>query len=144
MNPNPKIIRARALAQDRAALTRIRRDAKRHHPPFPTNGCACFLSVLLRAAGLDDLAVILGAEELADTLEARGWFRVPVGQQQAGDVGVCQDLNGNGRSDHIFFVVQAHGADRMTIVDNQATGTHTRYASGRGKTPVRHFLRAKP
>jgi hypothetical protein len=137
-----RIAGAIELGRSAAGIRAARRLAREREPGFPHNGCAAFLSALLHQAGLADLPVILGAQDLADTLARRGWKRVPRGEQRAGDVAVCTDLDGNGRSDHIFLILEARGPDLMLIVDNQAAKPHLRSAAGGGKTPVGYFLRA--
>jgi hypothetical protein len=118
---------------------------------WPRNGCAANLSALLQATGIG-VPMVLGAGALANKLggafNSRGWGHVPVGAQQAGDVGVTFDLGGNPGADHIYFVVNRVDSDEMTIADNQGNAPHTRFASGRpaaGKhrqVPTDYFLRA--
>ncbi|MBV9076705.1 MAG: hypothetical protein JO048_04390, partial [Methylobacteriaceae bacterium] len=124
-------IRERAFA----AMTRI------YGKPTARNACACTLSMFLRASGVD-VEVEYGAGNLARILEKeRGWQRVPVGQQQPGDVGVTQDRLPPAGADHIYLVVARLDADRMLIADNQqASAPHPRWASG--QTPTAYFLRA--
>lgn len=115
-------------------------------PPFPKNGCAATLSALLRMAGIQVpmtlgagvLAHILGGKPgMGGAIKCRGWEHIPVGQQNAGDVGVTYDLGGNAGADHIYLVVEPLGQDEMVIADNQDTKLHHRFASGKGKTPDR-------
>lgn len=87
-----------------------------------------------------------GAGKLAHLLELRGWNRVSRGDQIPGDVGVTFDADHSiPGSDHVYLVIEALGADRMMIADNQnpEDAPHERYASGKGhKTPTDYFLRA--
>ena len=117
--------------------------AKRAWSYFPHNGCAANLSALLQLAGIN-VPMILGAGKLAHTIEARGWARISVGSQQAGDVGVTLDQGAPAGADHIYLVlsVDAGNSDKMSVSDNQDNEPHSRYASGHGKTPTKYFLRA--
>lgn len=136
-----KIEQLIALGQTSHGIATAREAAKKALPEFPHNGCATFVSCLLREAGID-VPILVGAEELAHHLEhVRGWVRHSVGNQIAGDVAVTKDENDNGRADHIFVVLEPRGADLMLIADNQSTQPHVRYASGHGKTPVDYLLR---
>ena len=114
---------------------------------YPHNACAATLSSFLIGAGIS-VPMTLGAGNLAARLKNnRGWDTVKVGQQMAGDVGVCQDNTPPAGADHIYLVVEVDDDDdddKMVIADNQAQGTtHVRYASGKGgKTPTAYFLRA--
>ena len=115
-------------------------------PPFPKNGCAATLSALLRNAGID-VPMTLGAGRLAHILGSplpgsRNWTHIPVSKQAAGDLGVTFDLGGNPGAAHIYGVIEAFDDDQMVIADNQASTTHRRFASGKGKTPTDFFLRA--
>jgi len=110
--------------------------------PFPHNGCAANLSALLQLAHID-VQMTLGAGRLAHRLrDQRGWAVVPVGKQEAGDVGVTYDEGGNPGADHIYLVTQVLTKDEMVISDNQDKVVHHRFASGKGKTPTEYFLRA--
>lgn len=115
------------------------------HIKYPRKSCAATLSHFLRKAGID-IPVTTGAQNLADRIHFnRGWTKIKVGKQQAGDVGVCFSMaNDVPGADHIYLVIQAVDEDLMVIVDNQHQGdTHRRYASGKGgKTPTEYFLRA--
>jgi len=114
---------------------------------YPHNACAATLSAFLQQAGID-VPMTLGAGRLAARLKMnRGWTRIAVGNQRAGDVGVCYDNDTKiAGADHIYLVVGVDpmNSDKLTIVDNQRQGqTHPRYASGHGgKTPTEYFLRA--
>ncbi|MCX7294013.1 hypothetical protein [Janthinobacterium sp.] len=113
-------------------------------PPLH-NGCAATLSALLISAGVE-IPFTLGAGHLAQRLGGSGslsrrWQRIDVGEQQAGDVGVTYDLKSPPGADHIYLVAERLDADAMRIADNQQAQTHTRYASGKDKTPTAYFLR---
>ncbi len=139
------IARLIALGSSAEGLAQARKTAAGWLGDYPHNGCAAHLSALLQAAGIG-VPKTLGAGDLAHTLQARGWRRIPRGGQQAGDVGVTYDLDpSRPGADHIYLVVEALGEDRMMIADNQRTEDrpHERYASGAGgKTPTEYFLRA--
>ncbi len=110
---------------------------------YPHDGCAITLSVLLQEAGVD-VEDVYTAIELGRVLRKdRGWQVVPIGSQQAGDVGsTCGKVAAHGR-DHIYLVLKPDNADEMIIADNQASEPHFRWASGKGgKTPTTFFLRA--
>ncbi len=111
---------------------------------FPSNGCAVHLSALLQQAGID-VPMTAGAGKLAARMEARGWLRMPVGQQQPGDIGVCFDNDhGMPGSDHVYLVVARVDDDEMLIADNQRTvdAPHQRFATGKDETQTEYFLRA--
>lgn len=109
---------------------------------FPSDGCAITLSVLLQNAGIAVPDTFM-AIELARLLEnGRLWQRVPVGQQQAGDIGSTCGTEPHHGTDHVYLVLRKVNNDEMVIADNQAREPHFRYASGVGKTPTRYFLRA--
>ena len=128
-----------------AGLKAARTVAKAALPQYPTNGCAAHLSALLQQAGMD-VPMTLGAGKLAQRIADRGWTRIDVGSQIAGDVGVCLDNDPTpAGADHIYLVINPLGADEMMIADNQRTtdAPHKRRASGAdGKTPTEYFLRA--
>lgn len=109
---------------------------------YPSDGCAITLSTLLREAGMD-VPATYQALALGSVLKKRGWVVVPVGQQQAGDVGSTCGPTPHHGTDHIYFVLQPLNHDEMVIADNQSSRPHFRWASGQGgKTPTRFFLRA--
>jgi hypothetical protein len=117
-------------------------------PPFPKNACAATLSSLLQLAGIN-VPMTLGAGKLAHILHgpihSRNWIAIPVGSQQAGDVGVTFDDNNIPGADHVYLVVKVVTTDEMIIADNQATELHKRAASGAGgRTPTEYFVRAAP
>ncbi|WP_449433777.1 glycoside hydrolase domain-containing protein [Pseudomonas putida] len=137
----PELIRQGTTA---AGLKAARGTAAASLPGYPSNGCAAHLSALLQQAGID-VAMTWGAGKLAHVLADRGWSKVAVGGQKAGDVGVCFDNDPTpAGADHIYLVVDTFGPDEMMIADNQRTkdAPHTRFASGNGKTPTEYFLRA--
>lgn len=109
---------------------------------YPSDGCAITCSTLLAEAGIN-VPHTFQALALGNKLKERGWAVVPIGQQQAGDVGsTCGPVAHHG-SDHIYFVLKNLNGDEMVIADNQSSSPHFRWASGQGgKTPTRFFLRA--
>jgi hypothetical protein len=134
-----------SLGSSAKGIAQAQAKAKKAWPPFPQNGCGANLSALLQLAGID-VPTTLGAGKLAHILggqlESRGWDHIPVGQQDAGDVGVTFDEGGNPGADHIYLVVQRIDKDEMLISDNQATTPHHRFATGKARTPTEYFLRA--
>jgi hypothetical protein len=118
---------------------------------FPHNACAATLSALLQASGIN-VPMTLGAGKLAHILggsiNSRNWTHIPVGQQRAGDVGVCFDDDTSiPGSDHVYLVAEAINHDEMIIADNQKPTKHRRCASGKDcgegkKTATEYFLRA--
>jgi hypothetical protein len=113
---------------------------------WPHNGCAANLCALLQLSGID-VPMTLGAGKLAHVLggqiNSRHWVHIPVGDQKAGDVGVCFDNNGGvAGADHIYLVLRRIDSDEMVIADNQDSAPHKRFASGGHKTPTEYFLRA--
>lgn len=128
-------------AQRRAAVALGLEDAQ---PPLH-NGCAATLSALLISVGVE-IPLTLGAGHLAQRLggsgsQSRRWQRIDVGEQQAGDVGVTYDQTSPPGADHIYLVAERLDADTMRVADNQQAQTHTRYVSGKDKTPTAYFLR---
>ena len=137
----PQLIRNGSYAD---GLKAARETAAASLPGYPTNGCAAHLSALLRHSGID-VAMTWGAGKLAHVLAERGWSEIAVGSRRLGDVGVCYDNDPTPPgSDHVYLVVGTSGPDEMLVADNQrkTDAPHTRYASGRGKTPTEYFLRA--
>jgi|HubBroStandDraft_6_1064221.scaffolds.fasta_scaffold201329_1 hypothetical protein len=110
---------------------------------YPTDGCAITLSVLLQEAGISVADTYL-AFDLGNVLKNnRNWQFVPVGQQQAGDVGSTCGSTPHHGTDHIYLVLQLVNTDEMVVADNQAEAPHFRWASGKGgKSPTTFFLRA--
>ncbi|MBP1847013.1 hypothetical protein J2046_005295 [Rhizobium petrolearium] len=134
------------LGSSRRSIAEVHRRAARYMEgsgyQFPTKSCAATLSAFLQMADIP-IRTTLGAGRLAERIEEdRGWLRVEVGRQEPGDVGVTYDTSDPPGADHIYLVVGVHDADLMTIADNQAPRPHERYASGRGRTRTRYFLRA--
>lgn len=108
---------------------------------FPHDGCAITLSVLMQQAGIE-VSDTFPAIALGQALQRRGWKKIPVGQQQKGDVGsTCGTVAHHG-TDHIYLVLRDVNDDEMVIADNQETSPHFRFASGNGKSPTTFFLRA--
>jgi hypothetical protein len=110
---------------------------------YPADGCAITLSLLLQGSGIDVPDTFL-AMKLGHILhQDRHWSVIPVGEQQAGDVGsTCGEHSQHG-VDHIYLVLRRVNADEMIIADNQHQHPHFRWASGQGgKSPTRFFLRA--
>ena len=108
---------------------------------YPTDGCAITLSVLLQGAGID-VPDTYQALAIGNVLKARGWTLVPLGSQQAGDVGSTCGATPVHGSDHVYLVLKPMNPDEMVIADNQAPQPHFRFISGQGKTPTKFFLRA--
>jgi hypothetical protein len=138
----PELIRRGSSAD---GLKEARTAAAASLPGYPKNGCAAHLSALLRESGID-IPVTWGAGKLAHLLADRGWTKIAVGKQMAGDVGVTFDNDPTPvGADHIYLVVKTLGPDEMLIADNQRTKDepHSRFASGHGKTPTEYFLRAE-
>jgi hypothetical protein len=139
----PALIEIGSSAQGLAKARKIAKDAWEE---FPHNGCAAHLSALLQLAEID-VSMILGAGALTKAIKARGWKKIGVGSQQAGDVGVTFDLLEPPGADHIYLVLAAVDKDVMQIADNQKKTPHARAASGKnvgegGKTKTEYFLRA--
>jgi hypothetical protein len=108
---------------------------------YPSDGCAITLSVLLQQSGIA-VPDTFAAFALGRMLEQRGWRRIAIGQQQAGDVGSTCGAAPHHGTDHIYLVLKAVNADEMVVADNQAPTPHFRRASGGGKSPTTFFLRA--
>ncbi|MEH2489344.1 hypothetical protein [Bradyrhizobium sp. AZCC 2230] len=109
---------------------------------YPSDGCAITLSVLLQKAQINIADTYL-AFDLGNKLKGRGWTVVPVGGQQAGDVGSTCGPTPHHGTDHIYLVLKPVNSDEMLIADNQAQAPHFRWASGKGgKSPTTFFLRA--
>ena len=130
-----------AAQLDAAQATAARRLLAYDGEQYPSDGCAITLSVLLQEAGINVpdtfQAIVLGR-----ILAKRSWSQIPVGSQAAGDVGsTCFETPHHG-TDHIYLVLRPVNADEMVIADNQSTEPHFRFASGKGKSPTRFFLRA--
>lgn len=112
--------------------------------------CAATLSCFLNEGGIPVVKTV-GAGNLARRLEERGWQKVKVGEQRAGDVGVTVDADpSRPGADHVYLVSERIDDDLMFIADNQMVGRrHHRTASGEkkgemrgGRTGTAYFLRA--
>jgi hypothetical protein len=135
-----------AIGSDKDKLLAVQHSAARKEivavgEKYPRDGCAITLSCLLQEAGFDVpdtyQAIALGA-----LLKNKGWQPVPIGQQQAGDVGSTCGPTAHHGVDHIFLVLSAVNHDEMVIADNQQQAPHFRWASGKGgKSPTKFFLR---
>ena len=108
---------------------------------YPSDGCAITLSLLLQQAGIS-VPDTYQALELTDVLVDRGWQRIAIGDQQRGDVGSTCGKKPNHGSDHIYLVLKTLNKDEMVVADNQEREPHFRFASGKGRTPTKCFLRA--
>lgn len=109
---------------------------------YPSDGCAITASVLLQEAGLV-VPDTFQAIALGRWLLAHDWQEIPVGKQQAGDIGsTCGDAPHHG-VDHVYVVLREVNDDEMVVADNQRPEPHFRWASGKGgKSPTKFFLRA--
>jgi len=111
---------------------------------YPSDGCAITLSVLLQDAGISVPDLFMAIELTSELKNKRKWEIIPLGQQQAGDIGTTCGNTAQHGSDHIYLVLKKINDDEMLIADNQAREPHFRWASGEGgKTPTKYFLRAK-
>ena len=109
---------------------------------YPHDGCAITLSTLLQEAGID-VPDTYQALAMGNVLLKRGWKKIAVGQQKAGDVASTCGSTPNHGSDHVFFVLKVLNPVENLIADNQRTSPHLRFTDGRdGRTPTTHFLRA--
>lgn len=135
-----KAAKLRELMSTPAGIARVQAEAKRRYPDFPKSGCGANLSTAVRLAGYD-IEFNTWAQDVIDEMRREGWTVVSKRDGRAGDVGVSIDLNGNGATDHVFYVVSRDG-DRMLVADNQAKAPHPRTISGKdGKTATDFFLR---
>ena len=109
---------------------------------YPQDGCAITLSVLLQEAGAKVPDTYM-AIDMCETLQSRGWTKIPVGSQQKGDVGSTCGAVAHHGTDHIYVVLRDLGnGDEMVVADNQEPVPHFRFASGKGKSATTYFLRA--
>jgi hypothetical protein len=102
------------------------------------NACAATLSEFMDLVNIN-IPITLGAATLAARVQGRGWNKISVGGQRAGDVAIAVN------NVHIFLVVQAIDNNQMLVADNQAPGPHPRRASGDASlnhSPTAYFLRA--
>ncbi|MET3134364.1 hypothetical protein AAKU55_004660 [Oxalobacteraceae bacterium GrIS 1.11] len=125
-------------AQLRAGKKLMRYDGE----VFPQNACAITLSTLLQDAGII-VPDIFQALALGIYLHSkRGWTRVDIGDQQAGDIGSTCGENAQPGNDHIYIVSERVDNDQMIVIDNQESEAHIRFVTGKNKTPTTFFLRA--
>ena len=111
------------------------------HESWPHDGCALNLANLLQEGGIA-VPDVTQALALGNYLhDERKWQKIPVGQQQPGDVGSTCGPTAHHGYDHIYLVLERQDSDKMVIVDNQQPLPHERLASGKGKTPTKFFLR---
>lgn len=141
-----KIIEVMNIAKTPARYDKIQEVAaielfKLAHENWPHDGCALNLCNLLQEGGIP-VPDIMQALALGNYLrDKREWKIIPVGQQQPGDVGsTCGETTHHGY-DHIYLVLERINDDKMIIADNQKPVPHERFASGKGKTPTKFFLR---
>ena len=147
LNDKPVVLKALEIAKDAVTYSQVQTTAAEElfrlaGENWPLDGCAINLSNLLQKSGLP-VPDILQALKLGEHLRVqRGWQVIPIGQQQPGDVGsTCGSIPNHG-SDHIYLVVERITDNEMLIADNQSSHPHTRFVTGKGKTPTTFFLRA--
>jgi hypothetical protein len=135
-----------AIASDASQLQRCQKIAAKKLLDFdgeiyPSDGCAITLSIIFQQAGVA-LADTYMAIDVGPALKKLGWTEIAVGEQRTGDVGsTCGDAAQHG-VDHVYIVVRAINSDEMIVADNQQQEPHSRWASGKGRSPTRFFLRA--
>ena len=140
----PKVLE---IASDPAAYRDVQHEAAQElfagaGEDWPHDGCAINLSDLLQKGGIP-VPDVLQALKLGTHLrDHRGWQIIANGQQQPGDVGSTCGTTANHGFDHIYMVLQRVDQDEMVIADNQRPQPHTRFVSGKGRTPTKFFLRA--
>jgi len=142
-----KLIR---ITNDPAKVQNAYTLARAIHPPFPQDACAVTASVFLLMAGEPLVVAHLPAERLADELKRNRWIIVPDSEPpQAGDVFVCEDLNGNKLADHVGIVAGIGPTDqpgRFQAMDNQTAQfgwkPYLRNIGPGNKTPVDYWLRS--
>jgi hypothetical protein len=108
------------------------------------SACAITASVRLISAGIFPAdEIIPWAEDLATELKRLGWVPVwEVSDVQAGDLIVCQDLNGNGATDHVWFAVTDAEDGYCMCLDNHNYGKPYKRNLGEGsRTPMDYALR---
>ena len=125
-------------AIQREAANKLRRGAGEK---WPHNGCGAMLSCLLQRGGIA-VSDTLRAFDFRGLLAKRGWTVIPVGDQQAGDVGSTCGPKAHHGTDHVYLVLEVKTRDDMVIADNQKPAPHLRSASGKGKSKTRFFMRA--
>lgn len=111
------------------------------------DSCGAVLSTMLIRAGFPQ-SYGTWAQTEADELKAEGWKLIEAAYDpQPGDVFVCADLNGNGATDHVGFVLKMDRAGMFWAVDNRAElmGQDKRYIRNidgvKPRTPVKYWLR---
>lgn len=111
------------------------------------DSCAAFLSTMLIRAGFPQ-SYGTWAESEATELKNEGWRVVEAAYNgHPGDVFVCGDLNGNGATDHVGFVLKMDRPGFFWAVDNRADlmGEDKRYIRNidgvKPRTPVKYWLR---
>src|ERR1051326_7255574 len=104
---------AQLVAAQHTAAARL---LKATHIEYPHDGCAITLSVLLQDAGIA-VPDIYMALAMGDALKKRGWEVVPVGEQEAGDVGSTCGTEPHPGYDHIYLVLKKLSPDEMVIAD---------------------------
>ena len=108
------------------------------------NACAATASQPLIALDVLDRIELL-AEGLSNACKRSKRFDASANRDDVkpGDLIVCKDVNGNGLSDHVWFVVSAQPNGYYECLDNQGkTLTHRRRLDGKdGKTAMRGRLR---
>jgi hypothetical protein len=108
------------------------------------SACAITASVRLISAGIFPAdEIIPWAEDLATELKRLGWVPVwEVSDVQANDLIVCQDLNGNGATDHVWFAVTDAVDGYCICLDNHNYGEPYKRNLGEGaRTPMDYALR---
>ena len=108
------------------------------------SACAITASVRLISAGIfppDE--IIPWAEDLATRLKKMGWIYVQdTPDVKANDLIVCQDLNGNGATDHVWFAVTDAEDGYCMCLDNHNNGEPYKRNLGEGaRTPMAYALR---
>jgi hypothetical protein len=109
---------------------------------YPFDGYAITLSVLLQDVGIS-VGNTYQAIALGNLLKSqRNWQMISVGEQKAGDIGSTCGPEPHHGYDHVYLVLKVLNSDEMVIADNEEQAPHFRFASGKGKTPTKFFLRA--
>lgn len=96
---------------------------------------------MLQEAGIsvDDIYQAIGFGHI---LRERGWQVVSVGEQKEGDIGSTCGPTPHHGYDHVYLVLKGLNNDEMVVADNRESEPHFRFATGKGKTPTKFFLRA--
>ena len=107
------------------------------------NACAATASQPLLELGVLNHIELL-AEGLSDACKRTKRFQAisNLSLAQPGYLVVCADLNGNGLSDHVWWIVRDLGGGWYECLDNQGKGlTHRRRLDGAdGRTKARGLL----